>query len=101
MVPIASGKFVNFRIATGAPILINLKSHPYKDTEVIEWHNRLLMAQQFYDDSGMAKCQALQNLIDKYGINYVIIENDDDLNCLGVEKTYMDNLYQMYKVIDQ
>lgn len=101
LVPIASGKFVNFRIATGAPILINLKSHPYKDTEVIEWHNRLLMAQQFYDDSGMAKCQALQNLIDKYGINYVIIENDDYLNCLGVEKTYMDNLYQMYKVIDQ
>ncbi len=42
LVPYASGKFVDFRIATGAPILINLKSHPYKDTEVIEWYHRLL-----------------------------------------------------------
>ncbi|MDE5100094.1 MAG: hypothetical protein O4861_17855 [Trichodesmium sp. St16_bin4-tuft] len=101
LVPITSGKFVNFRIATGAPILINLKSHPYKDIEVIEWHNRLLMAQQFYDNSGIAQCQALQNLIDKYKINYVIIENESSLNCLKIEKTYMDNLYQMYKVTDK
>ena len=59
------------------------------------------MAQQFYDNSGIAQCQALQNLIDKYKINYVIIENESSLNCLKIEKTYMDNLYQMYKVIDQ
>ncbi|WP_371357160.1 DUF6798 domain-containing protein, partial [Hydrocoleum sp. CS-953] len=88
LVPIASGKFVDFRIATGAPILINLKSHPYKDIEVIEWHNRLLMAQQFYDNYGIAKCQALQNLIDKYTITHIIVENDDSVNCLGVEKSY-------------
>lgn len=101
LVPYASGKFVNFRIATGAPILINLKSHPYKDIEVIEWHNRLLMAQQFYDNSGIAKCQALQNLMGKYRITHVIVENDDTVKCPGIEKTYTDNLYQMYKVIEQ
>ena len=49
------------------------------------------MAQQFYDNSGIAQCQALQNLIDKYRINYVIIENENSLNCLKIEKTYMDN----------
>ncbi|NER03821.1 MAG: hypothetical protein F6K17_14940, partial [Okeania sp. SIO3C4] len=97
LVPYASGKFVDFRIATGAPILINLKSHPYKDTEVIEWHNRLLMAQQFYDNSAIAKCQTLQNLIDKYQITHIIIENDDSIQCSGVEKTYIDNLYKMYE----
>ncbi len=101
LVPIASGKFVDFRIATGAPILINLKSHPYKDIEVIEWHDRLLMAQQFYDNSGIAKCQALENLIDKYRITHVIVENDDSVNCLGIEKTYIDNLYKIYQVIDK
>lgn len=99
LVPYASGKFVDFRIATGAPILINLKSHPYKDTEVIEWHNRLLMAQQFYDNSGIAKCQALENLIDKYQITHIIIENDDSIKCSGVEITYIDNLYKMYQVL--
>ena len=97
LIPIASGKFVDFRIVTGAPILINLKSHPYKDIEVIEWHDRLLMAQQFYDNSGIAKCEALQNLIDKYRISHVIVKNDDSFECSGVEKTYIDNLYQIYK----
>ncbi|NEP73355.1 MAG: hypothetical protein F6K25_19590 [Okeania sp. SIO2G4] len=101
LVPYASGKFVDFRIATGAPILINLKSHPYKDTEVIEWHNRLLMAQQFYDNFAIAKCQALQNLIDKYQITHIIIKNDDSIQCSGVERTYIDNLYKMYQIIEK
>ncbi|NEP05516.1 MAG: hypothetical protein F6K34_12200, partial [Okeania sp. SIO4D6] len=70
-------------------------------TEVIEWHNRLLMAQQFYDNFAIAKCQALQNLIDKYQITHIIIKNDDSIQCSGVERTYIDNLYKMYQIIEK
>ncbi|MGF1490923.1 MAG: DUF6798 domain-containing protein [Microcoleaceae cyanobacterium] len=48
LVPHTSGRFVEFRLQTGAPILSNYKSHPYKDVEVLEWHNRQMKAQRYY-----------------------------------------------------
>ena len=38
-----------FRLNTGLPIVVNWKSHPYKDVEVIEWYNRMQKAEAFYN----------------------------------------------------
>jgi hypothetical protein len=35
-----------FRLGTEAPIFVDFKSIPYKDVEVIEWHDRLLLAEK-------------------------------------------------------
>src|SRR5262249_19048501 len=37
-----------FRLFTGAPIVVDFKSIPYKDVEVIEWRERLLTCQNLY-----------------------------------------------------
>ncbi len=56
-----------------------------------------IITQKFYDNSGVNKCQALQDLIDKYRITHVIVESDDLLECSGLERTYIDNLIRCIK----
>jgi len=41
--------FKTFRLYTGVPILIDFESVPYKDSEVVEWYKRLLVARKFYE----------------------------------------------------
>jgi hypothetical protein len=41
-------KLESFRIETGAPVFIDVKSIPYRDADVVEWYRRLLLANDFY-----------------------------------------------------
>jgi hypothetical protein len=100
LVPHTSGNFIPFRLQTGAPILINRKSHPYKDTEVIEWHNRLMMAQQFYaPEFRPTRCQTLDKIVNLYQVTHVILEQGDSLECGGWANIYGDDTYKVYRVI--
>ena len=38
-----------FRLHTGAPIVVDFKAIPYKDVEVLEWHERLRDSLHFYE----------------------------------------------------
>jgi hypothetical protein len=60
-----------FRLATGAPVLVTFKSHPYKDVEVIQWQERVLAANDFY---GEPSCAKLLSLATSYGITHVVLE---------------------------
>lgn len=98
LVPHTSGNFWQFRLRTGAPILINYKSHPYKDTEVIEWHNRLMMAQRFYSpDFQETRCQTLTEIVETYQITHVITELGEKMPCQGWEAVYTDEQYTLYQ----
>jgi hypothetical protein len=100
LVPHTSGNFIPFRLQTGAPIFINQKSHPYKDTEVIEWHNRLMMAQQFYSpEFRPTRCQTLDNIVTLYQVTHVILDQGDRLECGGWENIYGDDTYTVYSAI--
>src|SRR5262249_25131257 len=37
-----------FRLATGAPIYVDFKAIPYKDTEVLEWYQRMRLCTSIY-----------------------------------------------------
>ena len=102
LVPHTSGNFIEFRLYTGVPILANYKSHPYKDIEVIEWHNRLMMAQRFYSpDFRETRCQALEEVIKTYPINHVITELGDTNPCPGWTLIYDDQRYKVYQPLPQ
>ncbi len=102
LVPHTSGNFIPFRLNTGAPILINQKSHPYKDTEVLEWHNRLMMAQQFYGpEFRPTRCQTLEQIVTFYQVTHVILEQGDRLECGGWDNIYGDERYRVYQRISQ
>jgi hypothetical protein len=50
-----------FRLDTGIPAFVDLKSIPYRDTDVLEWYRRLQLANQFYETEGdvCAQSQAI------------------------------------------
>jgi hypothetical protein len=43
-------KNARFQIGDRAPIFVEFKSIPYKDTDVLEWYRRVSINNQFYKD---------------------------------------------------
>lgn len=87
----------SFRLAARIPIFVDFKSHPYKDTELVEWFNRVEIAKDFYASSGDAACSILQNMSDKYGITHVISETSI-ANCGMLHELYRDADVVIYEV---
>ncbi len=82
MVEPREAEFDDFRLDTGAPILINWKSHPYKDSDVLEWYQRVQQADAFYKAPEVEKCALLKELGDRYGLTHVVVKKRDaGLNC--------------------
>ena len=96
LVPPNSQELQKFRLYTGVPIYTNKKSHPYKDTEVIEWYNRLTLSTQIYEQKN--SCQLLQKLATKDNITHVVVETDKDFQCEFLGERYKDNKYIVYKI---
>ena len=81
----------SFRLAARVPILVDRKSHPYRDTEIVEWFNRVEVAKHFYAASAETACGILQSISVRYSISHVVIENESALgNCEIVQELYKD-----------
>lgn len=90
-----------FRLQTGARILVDKKTHPYKDVEVIDWYNRIQIANKFFTGSTESQCDVLKDISSRYGVNHVIISNKENLlNCDLLHKTFNDGIYSVYKIKD-
>jgi hypothetical protein len=88
-----------FRIAAKVPILVDYQSNPYKDTDVVEWFNRVEIANSFYSASGQTACNILHNLSEKYGITDVILKNESSIaDCELIHVTYKDADFTIYAV---
>ncbi len=87
-----------FRIRSGAPIFIDWKSVPLKDTDVLEWYKRVKMAETFYRLRGEEACPALSSITREYAITHVVVEGHAaPSGCLA--KLYDDRNYGVYRVI--
>jgi hypothetical protein len=90
-----------FRLAAQVPILVDYQSNPYKDTDVVEWFNRVEIANNFYASSGKIACNMLDELSDKYGISNVIVKNGSSIaNCGLIQEVYKDSDFAIYAVRD-
>ncbi|HEY9649237.1 MAG TPA: DUF6798 domain-containing protein, partial [Coleofasciculaceae cyanobacterium] len=99
LIPNKNKQLWKFRLYTGAPILINLKSHPYKDVEVMEWYNRNLMAQKFYELADTTRCETLNRLSTDYQINKVVVETGNyQGECASLKELYRDERYGVYQI---
>jgi hypothetical protein len=87
----------HFRLAARVPIFVDFKSHPYKDTELIEWFSKIEIAKNFYAPSGDTACSILQNMSGKYGITHVISESSIT-NCGMLHESYRDADFVIYDV---
>ena len=82
-----------FRLATGAPIFVDYKSHPYKDAEVLNWKQRLDLAESVYAD---LRSDTLISVAFHEGITHVV--TGTPLTDSRFELAYRDQFYVVYRL---
>jgi hypothetical protein len=93
-----------FRLATGLPAFVDLKSIPYRDVEVVEWFTRMrIEAGSIGDRPEEVDCTLFDRLREEYGVTHAVLDRDlFALSCpaLGTP-TYADGAYAIHALIDQ
>jgi hypothetical protein len=66
--------FEDFRLAAGVPVFVDWKSHPYRDSELLEWYERVRLARAFYEANDAAGARAALDEIEKRAhITHVVV----------------------------
>ena len=90
-------KMQEFRLVTGAPIYVDFKSIPYKDTDVLEWHRRQRLAGKFYRTQD---CDLLMQLSDEDEVTHVVIESNIPVPaCSFLHELHRDDHYKVFLII--
>lgn len=84
--------FEFFRLATGAPVVVDFKSHPYRDVEVVEWSERIREVRRFY---AAGDCAALAGVAARFGATHVVLSPRDARAACGWRVTYEDASWQV------
>ena len=95
LVPTRKTEFEKVRMQGGIPVLVNWKTHPYKDHEIIEWYRRNLLAESFYRQACKTESAlTLRKLAGLYGVNHVILEAETPLRaCPEAKVIFRDSRY--------
>ncbi len=91
-------KLANFRLVTGVPVLADFDSIPYRDSDFMEWYQRLQWASWFYELlPGSNACNPLKDLIRQYGVTRAVVEQSDPSTfCNAFPIIYQDGVYRIY-----
>ena len=90
-------KLQDFRLATGAPILADFKSNPYRRGEVINWHDRVRLLDWFYRDE--IDCGLMASFIEEYGVTHMVLgPNQVGQVCPEMQERYNDGYYAVYEL---
>jgi Domain of unknown function (DUF6798) len=91
-------KMENFRLATGAPILVDFKSAPDRDADVMEWYQRLQWVSWFYQ-SDQNPCKLLDQIAAQYGVTHVVtVREYRPTQCDSLQVVYKDAYYRIFKL---
>ena len=87
-----------FRLLTGAPIVVDFKSIPYRDVEVLEWYERARHADWFYRDRPeYVDCGLLEEMRQNYGATHVVLDSYLlGLSCPPLHEIYRDANYAVF-----
>lgn len=93
-------KLQGFRLRTGAPAFVDFKSIPYKDREVLDWFERVRLAQFFYrDDPSSIDCGLLESIRTRETITHVILGAAQfGLDCPSLSVTYQDDNFALFEI---
>jgi hypothetical protein len=93
MVP---SKMEDFRLVTGAPILVDFKSTPDRDADIVEWYERLQWISWFYTGSD-DPCTLLNDIASRYGVTQVVVQRHIGTKvCGSLNVVYEDASYKIY-----
>jgi hypothetical protein len=91
-------KMESFRIETGAPVFVDLKSIPYRDADVVEWFRRLLLVNNFYQPE-TDRCAQAPHLARQEGVFLFVIPVPDlPAACPAFQIEYQDADYAVVRV---
>lgn len=90
-------KLQEFRLAAGAAVLVDFKSIPYRDVDVLEWRARLRLVDWFYrEEPALVSCTLLDDLVQRYGVTHAVLDEDLlDLSCPQLHWVYRDAHYAL------
>lgn len=86
-----------FRLATGAPIVVDFKSIPYRDVDVLEWRDRLRLVDFVYREEPLdVNCALLDDAAQRYDATHVVLDQDLlDLTCPQLLQVFRDDFYAL------
>lgn len=85
-----------FRLFTGAPIVVDFKSIPYKDIEVIDWRDRLLACRSLYRATNWND-PAIKETLTRYRVSHVVTTVSQDIRCDWLEEIFRKGDYRLYR----
>lgn len=86
-----------FRMSTGAPVFVDLKTHPYRDVEVLAWRDRLGLARRVL--ATVPDCTLLSALRRQKAVTHVVGERETPIRaCPGVEVIHEDAHFAVLRV---
>jgi hypothetical protein len=90
-------KLQDFRLVTGAPIYVDFKSIPYKDTDVLDWYRRQRLAGKFYRTQD---CDLLAQLSKEDGVTHLVLEtNSPTPPCSFLQELHHDDHYKVFSLL--
>jgi len=89
-----------FRLETGEPAMVEFKSIPYQDREVLEWYERVRLAQYFYRDRvEYINCDLLGEAAGNYEVTHVVLAEDQlGVDCPDLLELFRDDAYGVYRL---
>jgi hypothetical protein len=87
-----------FRIHTGAPLFVDFKSIPYRDTDVIEWRDRVRQGEAVRESLERGEVSAALDVLRSRGVTHLIVPAAQEPSALGIREVYADEYYLVYRV---
>jgi hypothetical protein len=87
-----------FRLYAQAPLFIDFKSIPYKDEDVLEWHKRLLLAQNWQKRLLVSKSPELLKELRAQKISHIVISAKVDLEQSELELKFSDEHFKLWEI---
>jgi hypothetical protein len=88
----------SFRLTTGMPAFTDLKSIPYRDTDVLEWYRRLQIANTFYEE-GTDRCSQSQEIYRQEGVGlFLLPQGGISASCPAWHMEYQDSDYSLIRI---
>jgi hypothetical protein len=93
-------KLQDFRLRTGAPIVVEAKAIPYRADEVTEWFDRLTMARNFFRvRPDWIDCAGVDVARDEFGATHIVLGREQiGLACPQLSELFNDGEYAVYRI---
>lgn len=89
-----------FRLYTGAPIYVDFKSIPYRDEDVLEWHERLLLNEKFHEKLKAGQLSSVLPELRTVGITHIVVPTRHEFSDPQLEEWYSDQHYRVYRLLE-